>query len=173
MRLGMAGAVICTLAGTAVGGMLRERKYARLRLLEGEAEILARMRLMLMEERLSMPRLLEECARAAPDNLFAKRLLRVGQLLEKQPLLSLENAYGEACRLYPLTAEKKEDRYVMHHFFRQLGRGTAAMREQAAASALRKVKPALESAEEAAKTGGKLSMQLGLLLGLVVGIALW
>lgn len=173
MRAGMAGAVVCTLAGTALGGFFRERKYARLRLLRGENELLGRLRLMLMEERLGMVQLLRECAWTDRENLFAKRLLTAAGILEKQPLLNLDGAYGEACRRYPLYAEKKADRALMQSLFRQLGRGTAAMREQAAASALRRLKPVLEEAEESARTGGRLAMQLGVLLGLIAGIVLW
>lgn len=173
MRAGVTGAVLCTLAGTALGGFLRERKYARLRLLQGENEMLGRLRLLLMEERLGMPQLLRECVGGEADSLFGKRLLAAAKLLEQKPLITPEEAYGEACRQYPLYAEKKEEKALMQSLFRQLGRGTAAMREQAAASVLRRLKPALEDAEKSAKTGGRLCMQLGLLLGLMAGIALW
>ena len=173
MRAGMAGAVLCTLAGTALGGFFRERKYARLRLLHGENEMLGRLRLMLMEERLGLPQLLRECAEGETDGIFGKRLLATAKALERKPLITPEGAYAEACRLYPLYAEKKGDLLLMQGLFRQLGKGTAAMREQAVASALRRLKPVLEEAEKSARTGGRLSVQLGLLLGLMAGIVLW
>ena len=47
------------------------------------------------------------------------------------------------------------------------------MREQAASSAIRRLRPLAEKAREQAEKGGKLLMQLGLLFGLMLGIALW
>ena len=46
----------------------------------------------------------------------------------------------------------------------------ASMREQAAASAIRKLRPLSEKAREQAEKGGKLLMQLGLLFGLMLGM---
>ena len=76
------------------------------------------------------------------------------------------------CRL-PLPWEQLEERSAMETLFRQLGSGTAAMREQAAAACLRRLKPLAERAEEEAEKAGRLCMQLGMLLGLMAGIALW
>ena len=50
--LGAAGALLCMALGTALGAGLKERLCARLRLLENEMELLARMRLLILEERL-------------------------------------------------------------------------------------------------------------------------
>ena len=50
--LGAAGALLCMALGTALGEGLKERRCARLRLLENEMELLARMRLLILEERL-------------------------------------------------------------------------------------------------------------------------
>ena len=61
----------------------------------------------------------------------------------------------------------------MEMLFRQLGSGTAAMREQAAAACIRRLRPLEEAARKEAEQGGKLCMQLGLLLGLMAGIAVW
>ena len=61
----------------------------------------------------------------------------------------------------------------MRALFLQLGSGTAAMRAQAAAACLRRLRPLEEDARREAETGGGLVMRLGLLLGLMAGIALW
>lgn len=171
--LGFAGAVVCTLAGVAVGGVIRERQYARLRLLESESDLIGRLRLMLTEERMGLGQLMTECAEMGGDSLFAKRLRHTALYLAKKPLEGLERAYQKSCEIYPLYAEKKEDKAVMLNLFRQLGTGTAAMREQSAAAAMRRLRPSVEQARKTAETGGKLCMQLGLLTGLMLGIALW
>ena len=62
---------------------------------------------------------------------------------------------------------------MLDGLFAQLGTGTASMREQAASSAIRRLRPLAEKTREQAEKGGKLLMQLGLLFGLMLGIALW
>ena len=49
----------------------------------------------------------------------------------------------------------------------------AALRAQAAAACLRRLRPLEEDARREAEKGGGLVMRLGLLLGLMAGIALW
>lgn len=171
--LGLAGAIFCTLAGAAVGGALKERQHARLRLLESESEMLAQLRIMLIEERMGLGQLLVECAALGGDSLFARRLRYAAKALDQEPLGGLERAYGKASDALPLYAETREDKAAMLHLFRQLGNGTSAMREQAVAAAMRRLKPVVEQARKSAHTGGKLCMQLGVLLGLMLGIALW
>ena len=153
--LGAAGALLCMALGTALGAGLKERRCARLRLLENEMELLARMRLLILEERLGLPALLRVCASDGDEGVFSHRL-------EKQATSAL-----------PLSAEKSEEKAVLDGLFAQLGTGTASMREQAASSAIRRLRPLAEKAREQAEKGGKLLMQLGLLFGLMLGIALW
>lgn len=171
--LGAAGAILCTIAGTALGVGLKERRCARYRLLENETELLARLRLMLLEERLGLCELLRALGADGESGLFARRLLRAADALEKEPLSGLRQAYGRAAEALPLSGEKQEERELMDQLFAQLGVGTAALREQATASALRRLRPLTEKAREQAERGGRLCMQLGLLFGLMAGIALW
>lgn len=171
--LGAAGALLCMALGTAFGAGLKERRCARLRLLENEVELLARLRLMILEERLGLPTLLRACAADGGEGLFARRLEKTAELLEKHPLAGLREAHRQAVSALPLSAEKPEEKAVMDALFAQLGTGTAAMREQAVASAIRKLRPLSDKAREQAEKGGKLLMQLGLLFGLMAGIALW
>ena len=49
--LGAAGALCCTLAGTALGSYLHDRKRARWRMLQAETEALTGMRLLLEQEK--------------------------------------------------------------------------------------------------------------------------
>lgn len=172
--LGAAGAILCMTAGTALGIAARERRYARLRLLEGELDALARMRLMLLEERLGLCRLLQELAESGTERgLFSDRLLSCAGTLSGEPLTGLPEAYEKACRQLPASYEQKPEKQALAALFGQLGTGTAAMREQAVASCMRHLKPLMEQARVRAETGGKLCMQLGLLTGLMAGIALW
>ena len=94
-------------------------------------------------------------------------------LLEQEPLLGVEQAYRQACARSPIPWERQEERDAMEALFMQLGSGTAAMRAQAAAACLRRLKPLAQAAREGAEASGKLCMQLGVLLGLMAGIALW
>ena len=163
--LGLAGAVLCTLAGAAVGGALKERQHARLRLLESESEMLAQLRILLIEERMGLGQLLVECAALGGDSLFARRLRYTAKALDQEPLGGLERAYGKASDALPLYAETREDKAAMLHLFRQLGYDNVIC--------FAPVKPVVEQARKSAHTGGKLCMQLGVLLGLMLGIALW
>lgn len=61
----------------------------------------------------------------------------------------------------------------MEWLMNQLGSGTAAMRQEAAAACLRRLKPVQEAAFTQADKGGRLCVQLGLLLGAMAGILLW
>ncbi len=171
--LGAAGALLCMALGTALGAGLKERRCARLRLLENELELLARMRLLILEERLGLPALLRVCASDGDEGVFSHRLEKAAEILEKHPLLGLRDAYQQATSALPLSAEKSEEKAVLDGLFAQLGTGTASMREQAASSAIRRLRPLAEKAREQAEKGGKLLMQLGLLFGLMLGIALW
>ena len=89
--LGAAGALLCMALGTALGAGLKERRCARLRLLENEMELLARMRLLILEERLGLPALLRTCASDGGEGVFSRRLEKAAEILEKAnplPLLS-------------------------------------------------------------------------------------
>lgn len=175
--LGAAGALCCLTAGTALGSWLRERKRARLSMLRAQSDMLSGMRLLLSQERLGMPALLIECSHYAPCGLgadqAARRFLLAARMLEKEPLTSVAEAFAAACREVPAAWEQAEERAALEALFMQLGSGTAAMREQAAATCLRRLKPLVETAQAGAETGGSLCVRLGMLLGLMAGIALW
>lgn len=175
--LGAAGALCCLAVGTALGSWLRERRLARFHMLRAETEALGGMRLLLEQERPAMPELLSVCATYASGGMgaeiVARRLMLTSEIIVQEPLLGLPAAYAQACAVLPAQWEQAEERAAMEMLFQQLGSGTAAMREQAAASCLRRLKPIVEIAQREAETGGKLCMQLGMLLGLMAGIALW
>ncbi len=175
--MGAAGALCCLTAGTALGHFFRDRRLSRLRMLRAEMDALSGMRLLLEQERLSMPQLLAECAHHARPGSggeqVSRRLLSAAHALAAEPLLGVAGAYEQACRAIPMPWEQAEERAAMQCLFAQLGSGTAAMRAQAAATCLRRLKPLEEAANAHAQTGGKLCMQLGVLLGLMAGIALW
>lgn len=171
--LGAAGALMCMAAGTALGVAVRERRYARLRLIENELELLARLRLMLLEERLGLCQLLRECAAIGERGIFPRRMELTARTLENDPLTGSGNAYLQACHAAPAAWEQGEEKAALKALFNQLGTGTAAMREQAVASCMRRLRPCADHARSRAESGGKLFMQLGLLLGLMLGIALW
>lgn len=175
--LGAAGAIMCLAAGTALGIHMRDRRQARLRLLQCEADVLAGMRLLLVQERLAMGELLTECAGLVPKQAytrqFGERLRKAAEALAGDPLNGVAGAYAAACGLTPMPWEQAEEKDALNQLFLQLGNGTAAMREQAVATCLRRLKPVTERAQQRAEEGGKLCMQLGMLLGLMAGIALW
>ena len=164
--MGAAGALCCLLAGTAAGSWLRDRRLKRAQTLCTEMEAIGGMRLLLEQERLGLPELLEESARYAVGDSgerVAERLTATARALEQEPLLGVEQAYRQACARSPIPWERQEER----------DSGTAAMRAQAAAACLRRLKPLAQAAREGAEASGKLCMQLGVLLGLMAGIALW
>lgn len=66
MMLGAAGTLCCLTAGTVLGIYLRDRRQARVQLLNGLTDVLTGMRLLLVQERLGMGELLNECAAYAP-----------------------------------------------------------------------------------------------------------
>lgn len=177
MMLGAAGTLCCLTAGTVLGIYLRDRRLARVQLLNGLTDVLTGMRLLLVQERLGMGELLNECAAYAPRHpgavRVAERLRSTADILARNPLTGVEGAYVGACRQIPIPWEQAEERETLNNLFLQLGSGTAAMREQAVAACLRRLKPVAEQAQEKAEKGGKLCMQLGMLLGLMAGIALW
>ncbi len=177
LMLGAAGALCCLTAGTALGGWMRDRRMCRLRMLRAEMEALGGMRLLLEQERPAMPDLLLACAGYAPGgpggDVVAKRLTLAAQALLREPLSGLAGAYAQACAQAPAPWERIEERAAMEMLFRQLGSGSAAMREQAAAACARRLKPLEEAARDEAETGGRLCVQLGVLLGLMAGILLW
>ena len=173
----MAEALCCLLAGTAAGSWLRDRRLRRLRTLRARLDVVASLRLMLEQERMGLTELLCQCAHYAPTGpggeQVSRRLLWVAHALVQEPLLSLGDAYAQACAQIPIPWEKAEEREAMRALFLQLGSGTAAMRAQAAAACLRRLRPLEEDARREAEKGGGLVMRLGLLLGLMAGIALW
>ena len=175
--LGAAGALCCLAAGTAAGSWMRERRLARWRMLHGEIDALSGMRILLEQERPALPELLEECAGyvscGSGAEQVVQRLRLAAGILVEEPLLGTGDAYALACARTYAPWEKQEERMAMEMLFRQLGTGTASMREQAAASCLRRLRPLAEEARTEAEKGGRLCMQLGLLLGVMAGIALW
>ena len=175
--MGAAGALCCLLAGTAAGSWMRERRLRRLRTLRARLDIVGSLRLMLEQERMGLTELLCECAHYAPSGpggeQVSRRLLWVAHALAREPLLGLGEAYAQACAQIPIPWEKPEEREAMQGLFFQLGSGTAAMRAQAAAACLRRLKPLEEEARREAEAGGSLAVRLGMRLGLMAGIALW
>lgn len=175
--MGAAGALCCLAAGTAAGSLLKERKLKRLYTLRARIDVVTSLRLLLEQERMGMVALLCECAHYAPTGAggeqVSRRLLRVAHLLAGEPLLGLGAAYERACAQEPIPWEGAEEREAMRTLFMQAGSGSAAMRAQAAAACLRRLKPLEEAVRREAQTGGALAMRLGMLLGLMAGIALW
>lgn len=175
--LGVAGALGCVALGTALGSWLRERRLARFHMLSALTEVLNGMRLLLEQERPSIPDLLclsaSWASAGSGSDEVARRLMLASEALIRDPFLSLGEAYQLACAQIPAPWEQAEERAIMENLFAQLGSGTASMREQAAAACLRRLKPLMETARTEAEKGGKLCMQLGILLGLMAGIALW
>lgn len=175
--LGAAGALLCLACGMAAGSWMRERRLARWRMLSAWMEAISGMRVLLEQERPSLPELLQSAAECISSETgaqqAAQRLKHTAHSIASQPLLSVADAYASACCKITAPWEKQEERAAVERLFRQLGSGTAAMREQAAAACLRRLKPLEEHARTEAEKGGRLCMQLGMLLGLMAGIALW
>lgn len=175
--MGVAGALCCLTVGTALGSWLKERRMARLNMLRAEEDVLCALRQLLEQERAGLPELLRISANHAPTGAggeqVSRRLLATADGLEREPLAGLSKAYEKACFAVPAPWERTEERATMEMLFMQLGVGTAAMRAQAVAACLRRLKPVAEAARTGAESGGKLCMQLGMLLGLMVGIVVW
>lgn len=175
--LGATGAMLCFGAGTAAGLYMRAARKRRLELLCAEADMLCGLKLLLCEERLGLGELVERCAALLPDGeAFAplsRRLAATAAALKKQPLLGVAGAYARAADEHPIAWEGAEEREALTALFGRLGTGTAAMREQAAASCLRRIKPLIERARERSETGGRLCVRLCMLVGLMLGVALW
>lgn len=175
--LGAAGALCCLAAGTALGSWMRLKRMTRFEMVSAAVEMLDTMRLLLETERLSLPELLEACASRAGGNEGSRCLCRrfslTAQQLREKPMQNAAAAYAQACRQQPAHWERQEEKNVLDTLFSQLGSGTAAMREQAAAACIRRLKPVCEKAHSEAENGGKLCMKLGMLMGLMAGIALW
>jgi len=175
--LGAAGALCCLVGGTALGSWMRLRRMTRLNMLHSLMDMLNAMRLMLETERMALPDLLEACVdyAGAGDGaqVIRKRFCCAAQQLRQQPLEGVASAYVFACAQSQNAWEQEDERAALESLFAQLGSGTAAMREQAVAACIRRLKPVCEKAQAEAEKGGKLCMQLGLLLGLMAGIALW
>lgn len=175
--LGAAGALCCLAAGTALGSWMRIRRMSRLNMLQSELDMLNAMRLMLEEERPALPELLDACAAYAGTGegaqMAEKRWMQTALHLRQSPLGGVSEAYAFACAQTLASWEQDEEKTALESLFGQLGSGTAAMREQAVAACIRRLKPALEKAQAEAEKGGRLCMQLGMLLGLMAGIALW
>lgn len=175
--LGAAGALCCLAAGTALGSWMRMRRMTRLNMLHAMLEMLNAMRMLLETEKIPLTELLERCANYAGAGdgaqMMKKRFCLTAQELRQEPLTGLSAAYGCACAQSANPWEQAEEKAAMENLFAQLGSGTAAMREQAAAACIRRLKPLCEKAQSEAEKSGKLCMQLGMLLGLMAGIALW
>ena len=175
--LGAAGALCCLAAGTAIGSWMRERRMTRWVMLNALMDALGGMRLLLEQERPALPELLSDCAGyiagGSGADQAAGRLRLTAEILAQEPLRGVAEAYALACAKVYAPWEEQEERAAMEMLFRQLGSGTAAMREQAAAACIRRLRPLAEEARTEAERGGKLCMQLGMLLGLMAGIALW
>lgn len=172
MTGGAAGALLCCGAGMSLGMALREKWQARALLLAQTQELLARLRLLLTQERLGMCELLEECA-LGDQRGMAQRLCVTAECLRREPLQTLGEAYACACARVRLPGEGAAEKAALFRLFEELGLGSAAMKEAAVASCLRRLKPISAEAERKAAMGGKCCIRLGLLGGLVVGIMLW
>lgn len=172
MTGGAPGAMLCVAAGLAAGMAVRERWAARHLLISQTQDMLARLRLMLSQERLGLCELLEESA-AGMEGGMPDRFRITAKALRKEPLLTLKEAYRQAELQVRCPGEQQCERAALRQLFAEVGTGTAAMREQAAAACLRRLKPAAEEADKRRQTGGKLCVQLGLLAGVMAGIILW
>ena len=175
--LGAAGALCCLAAGTAAGSWLKMRRLTRLNMLRAALEALNAMRLLLETERLALPELLEKAAEYAGNGegaeIVGKRFCLAAKQLRNDPLSGVPAAYASACAGSAAPWEQPEERAALESLFAHLGSGTAAMREQAAAACIRRLKPIYEKAQAEAEKSGRLCIQLGMLLGLMAGIALW
>jgi len=175
--LGAAGALCCLAGGTALGSWMRVRRMERLSMLQAEMEALYTARLLLEQERPALPELLEASAAVVPCGggaaAFAARLRSAAGRLRERPFETAGQAYAYACSKIAMPWEKNEEKTAMETLFAQIGAGPAAMREQAAAACIRRLKPLAEKAQQEAEKAGKLCVQLGMLLGLMAGIILW
>ncbi len=169
---GAPGALVCTVAGLAAGMAVRELWAAREQLLCQTQDMLTKLRLLLQQERMGLCELLEECA-AGLEGGMPERFRLAAQRLRCEPLSSLEAVYRQAEAAVRCSGEQRIEKAAMRRLFSELGSGTAAMRERAVASCLRRLAPAEEKAKKRQDTGGKLCVQLGLLAGAMVGIMLW
>jgi len=160
-----------------MGCWLRERRAARSCMLSSLCEVLGGMRLLLEQERLSIPDLLITSATWAAHGTggeeTARRLMLTAEALIRDPFSSLPDAYALACAQIPAPWEQAEEKEALACLLSQLGSGTAAMREQAVAACMRRLRPIEEEARKEAQRGGRLCMQLGMILGLMAGIVLW
>lgn len=175
--LGAAGALLCLLAGTALGAGMKDRRQARYKLLQAETEAVGGMRLLLQQEKPGLPQLLRQSADYAVTGYGAdqvvRRLLYAADRLKREPSAGMERVYALACEAIPAPFEREGEKAAMEMLFSQLGSGTAAMREEAASACLRRLKPLQENALSEVGKGGKLCVQLGMLLGAMAGILLW
>lgn len=175
--LGAAGALCCFAACTGAGLLLRDRCRERLAGLMGWADALGAMKLLFSEERLPMDELLGEASRGvASGGMEGKvrlRLEKTAGALRAEPSLTVEEAYEMACAQVPMTAEGQEEKAALQLLFRQLGSGTAAMREKAVDGCLKRMEIGCEKARVKAEQSGALYAKLGALGGLMLAIALW
>ncbi|MBR5547744.1 MAG: hypothetical protein IKU70_12305 [Clostridia bacterium] len=175
--LGAAGALCCLAAGTAMGSWLKIRRMTRLDMIRAAMDSLNAMRLLLETERLPLPDLLENSTAYTGGGHGAECMRRrfeyTAQQMRTNPLEGIPAAYRAACAAHAAPWEQEEEKAALESLFAQLGCGTAAMREQAAAACIRRLKPVEEKARAEAEKGGKLCIQLGMLTGLVAGIILW
>lgn len=171
--LGAAGALLCMALGTALGAGLKERRCARLRLLENEVELLARLRLMILEERLGLPALLRACAADGGEGLFAGGW-------KKQPSF-WKSTRWPVCgrpivRPFPpcrFQRKSRRKRPSWTRFSPNWERAPPPCGNRRRPAPSESCGPFRIRRREQAEKGGKLLMQLGLLFGLMAGIALW
>lgn len=172
MKGGAAGAMLCVATGLALGMAVRERLASRYVLLQQTQDMLSRLRVMLQQERMGLRELLEECA-AGLEGSMPDRFRFVAEVLQREPLVAVQEAYHRAESQIPCPGEKRGEKAAMNQLFCEISTGTASMREQAVAACLRRLRPVMEEVEKHRQTGGKLCVQLGLLAGLMAGILLW
>ena len=114
--LGAAGALCCLAAGTALGSWMRMRRMTRFNMLQALMDALNAMRLMLEQERLSLPELLESCAVYAGSGDGAEvvcvRLQKTAAHLRQLPLEGIEEAYAMACAECAAPWEQEEEKAV-------------------------------------------------------------
>lgn len=173
VMLGAAGAAFVHGAGHGLGRGAEGAALRRLRLLENEVELLARLRLMILEERLGLPALLRACAADGGEGLLPGRL-------EKQPSF-WKSTRWPVCgrpivRPFPpcrFQRKSRRKRPSWTRFSPNWERAPPPCGNRRRPAPSESCGPFRIRRREQAEKGGKLLMQLGLLFGLMAGIALW
>jgi len=122
MTGGAAGAMLCVAAGLAAGMAVRERWTARHQLLSQTQDMLARLRLMLLQERLGLCELLEESA-SGLEGAMPDRFRCAAQILRREPLLSLSEAYRRAEVQIHCPGEQRCERVALRQLCSEVGSG--------------------------------------------------